>query len=84
MDQHALAFVSCRTHKVKDLVSNSILGVKKYLVLLVDPVVSQVGYTDALPHVSYLGASTVDDMCHFVSDNEFQILKTRANDVLTK
>ena len=74
MDQHALTALSCRLNEFKDLVCDLVLRVKKDLILLVDPVVRQVGYPDALPHVSHGVSSAVDYMRYFVRHYELQVL----------
>ena len=66
MHQDTLTALGSRVNEVKDLVRHLILRIKKDLVLLIDPIVRQVGDADALPHVPYRVTRTIHNMCHFI------------------
>ena len=77
MYQHTLTHFWSRFYEVVNLFCDSILSVKKNLILLVQPIESQIGYTDTLPHVPHLGSRTIDNMGHFISHDKFQILRSK-------
>ena len=41
---------------------------------MVHPVEGQISYPNALPHVPHLAAGAVNNMCHLVGNDEFQVL----------
>ena len=70
MYQDALTALRSRVNEVKDLVRDLILRIKKDLVLLIDPIVCQVGDANALPHVSYRVPRTIHNMSHLICRNK--------------
>ena len=74
MYEHTLTPLRCIVYKVKYLVRDLIVRVKKHLVLLILPIEHQIGYADALPHVPHRIAGTIDYMRYFIRRYEFQIL----------
>lgn len=74
VDQYALTALGSRVDKVKDLVCDFVLRVKKDLVLLIDPVECQVSDADAFPHVAHRVSRAVHNVGHFIGHDELQIL----------
>lgn len=69
--------LSIRTlNEVKYLLSDSVICVKKDLVLAVNPVESQVDYADVLPVVGELATAAVYYASNFVREDKLQILIT--------
>ena len=69
--------MSIRTlNEVKYLLSDSVICVKKDLVLAVNPVESQVDYADVLPVVGELATAAVYYASNFVREDKLQILIT--------
>lgn len=75
MHKDALTFSGGALNKLKDLFSGFVLRVKEDLVLAVHPEVCQVDDSNGLPMVSDLLSCAIYDVSHFISNNEFQILK---------
>lgn len=74
MNENTLGFVDSIIYKIKNLVCRLILGVKKNLIFLVHPIVSEVDYSYWFPMIWYLFSSTVNNMSDFVCNDELQIL----------
>ena len=80
--EHTLTPLRCIVNKVKYLVRDLIVRVKKHLVLLILPIEHQISYADALPHVPHRIAGTIDDVRYFIRRYEFQILHRQKVTVL--
>ena len=74
MHEDTLTALGSRINEVKDLVRHLVLHIKQDLILLIHPVVRQVGNADALPHVSHRVPRTIHNMSHLIRRYKFQIL----------
>ena len=74
VDQDAFSLDNGVVNEVKDLVGRVVLGVEKYLVLLIQPKVTQVLNANCLPMIGDLFPRTIDNMSDLVCNNKLQIL----------
>lgn len=74
VDKYAFCVFECCLNKMESFVGNHITLIQNYLTFRIHPVVSQVGHSNHFPSVNNLAATTIDNTCNFVGDNELQIL----------
>jgi len=75
MDEHAFSGLQSLLDEDEGFVGYDITLIKDDLAISINPVVSQIGYANALPMVRNLATRTIDDACHLVGNNELQILR---------
>lgn len=73
MDQHALVLVHGVLNEVIDFVGRLISTIEEYLILLIEPRVSQVLHANICPLILHLAAAAIDNSGNFVGDDELEV-----------